>query len=76
MVDMLHSFHKWSMLGIIVEPPNKGHFGNNINSVVFVLCREVDFFWGVKSTETIGSKHLGTSSGVLCREDLSLCSLG
>ena len=30
-----------------VEPPNKVHFGDNINSAVVSLCREVVFSSGV-----------------------------
>ena len=35
---MLHTFN------ITVEPPNKGHVGDNINSLAFVLSREVVLF--------------------------------
>ena len=32
------------MLWCTVKPPDKGHTGDNINSAVCVLCREVAFF--------------------------------
>ena len=41
-----------------VKPPNKGHFGNNINStVVHGLCREVGLFSEVQNVLKLKGNH-------------------
>ena len=37
-----------------VEPPSKGHVGNNINSVVLSFIERLSCFRGSKCTKTIG----------------------
>ena len=52
-----------------VEPPNKGHVGDNINLAVLSFSIERLFsFRGSKCTKTIGHIIFGTSNSVLCRE--------
>ena len=48
-----------------VEPPNKGHIGDNINSAVLSFIERLSYFRGSK---TIGHVIFGTSNSVLCRE--------
>ena len=43
----------------IVEPPNKGHFGDNINSAVLSFIERLSSFSGSKCTKTIGHVILG-----------------
>ena len=52
-----------------VEPPNKGHVGDNINSAV------VSFLGGSKCIRTIGKQIFGTLTCVLCREVYYVVSL-
>ena len=58
----------WLISGITVEPPNKGHVGDNINSAVLSFIERLSSFRGSKSTKTIGHVIFGTSYSVLCRE--------
>ena len=51
-----------------VEPPNKGHVGDNINSAVLSFIERLSSFRGSKCTKTIGHVIFGTSNSVLCRE--------
>ena len=54
-----------------VEPPNKGHVGNNINSESAVLSfiEKLSSFRGSKCTKSIRRAcNCGTSNSVLCRE--------
>ena len=53
---------------ITVEPPNKGHVGDNINSAVLSFIERLSSFRGSKCTKTIGHVIFGTSNSVLCRE--------
>ena len=50
----------------IEEPPNKGHFGDNINSDVLSLTERLSSFWTF--SESIGKVIFGIPSSVLCRE--------
>ena len=51
-----------------MEPPNKGHFGDNINSAVLSFIERLSSFRGSKCTKTIGNVIFGTSNSILCRE--------
>ena len=53
-----------------MEPPNKGHVGDNINSVILSFIERLSSFRGTgsKCTKTIGHIIFGTSTSVLCRE--------
>ena len=51
-----------------VEPPNKGHVGDSINSVVLSFIEGLSSSRGSKCTKTIGHVIFGTSNSVLCRE--------
>ena len=51
-----------------VEPPNKGHVGDNINSAVLSFIERLSFFRCSKCTKTIGHVIFGTSNRVLYRE--------
>ena len=51
-----------------VEPLNKGHFGDNINSAVLSFIERLSSFRGSNCTKTIGHVIFGTSNSVLCRE--------
>ena len=51
-----------------MEPPNKGHVGDNINSAVLSSIERLSSFRGSKCTKTIGNAIFGTSSSVLYRE--------
>ena len=46
-----------------MEPPNKGYFGDNINSAVLSFVES-----GSKCITTIGKQIFGTLTRVLCRE--------
>ena len=48
-----------------VEPPNKGHVGDNINSAVVSLVERLSSFGGSKCIRTIRKQTLNC---VLCRE--------
>ena len=57
-----------------VEPPNKGHFGDNINSAVLSLYRGCPYFGGSKCIRTIGKQIFGILNCVLCIErSIILC---
>ena len=52
-----------------MEPLNKGHIGDNINSAVSLsFIERLSPFRGSKCTKTIGHVIFGTSNSVLCRE--------
>ena len=51
-----------------VEPPNKEHVGDNINSAVLSFIERLSSFRGSKCTNTIGHCNFGTSNSVLYRE--------
>ena len=52
-----------------VEPPNKGHVGDNINSAVLSFIERLSSFRGSKCTKTIGNVIVVTSNSVpVCRE--------
>ena len=51
-----------------MEPPNKGHIGDNINSAVLSFIERLSSFRGSKCTKTIGHVIFGTSNSVFCRE--------
>ena len=51
-----------------MEPLNKGHVGDNINSAVLSFIERLSSFKGSKCTKTIGHVIFGTSNRVLCRE--------
>ena len=51
-----------------VEPPNKGHIGDNINSTVLSFVERLSSLRGSKCIRAIGSTIFGTSTRVLCRE--------
>ena len=52
-----------------VEPPNKGHFGDNINSAVVSFVERLSSFGGSNACiRTIGKTVVGTLTCVLCRE--------
>ena len=53
---------------VTVEPPNKGHVGDNINSAVLSFIERLSSFRGSKCTKTIGHVIFGTSNSVLYRE--------
>ena len=52
-----------------VEPPNKGDFGDNINSAVVSFVERLSSFGGSNACiRTIGKTAVGTLTCVLCRE--------
>ena len=51
-----------------MERPNKGHFGDNINSDVLFFVERLSSFGGLKCIRTIGKQIFGTLACVLCRE--------
>ena len=51
-----------------MEPPNKGHIGDNINSAVLSFIERLSSFRDSKCTKTIGHVIFGTSNSVLCGE--------
>ena len=51
-----------------VEPPNKGHIGDDINSAVLSFIERLSSFRGSKCAKSIGHVIFGTSNSVLCRE--------
>ena len=56
-----------------MEPPNKGHVGdNNINSAVLSFIERLPSYRGSKCTKTIGNVNFGTSNSVLYRDTVSL----
>ena len=57
-----------------VEPPNKGHIGDNINSAVVSFVEKLSSFGGSKCIRTIGKQVFGTLNCVLCIErSIILC---
>ena len=42
-------YGKTVLVGIIVEPPNKGHVGDNINSAVVSFVERLSSFGGLKA---------------------------
>ena len=42
-----------------MEPPNKGHIGDNINSAVVSFVERLSSFGGSKCIRTIGKQILG-----------------
>ena len=58
-----------------VEPPHKGHVGNNINSAVLSFIERLSSFRGSKCTKTIGHVIFGISNSVHCREVYYIVSL-
>ena len=51
-----------------VEPLNKGHIGDNLNSAVLSIIGRLSSFRGSQCIKTIGNVIFGTSGSVLCRE--------
>ena len=51
-----------------VEPPNKGHVGDNINSAVVSFVERLSSFIGSKCIRSIGKPIFGTLTCVLCKE--------
>ena len=53
-----------------MEPPNKGHFGDNINSVVTVVSfvERLSSLGGSKCIRSIGKQIFGTLTCVLWRD--------
>ena len=47
-----------------MEPPNKGHVGDNINSAVLSFIERLSSYRGSECTKTIGHVIFGTSSSV------------
>ena len=47
---------------ITVEPPNKGHYGYNINSAVVSFAERLSSFGGSKCIRTIGKTIFGLSA--------------
>ena len=52
----------------IVEPPNKGHIGNNTNSAVLSFIVRLSSFRGSKCSKIIGHVIFGTSNSAFCKE--------
>ena len=63
------------VFSITVEPPNKGHVGDNINSAVLSFVERLSSFGGSKCIRAIGKTIFGTSTCVLCREVYYIVSL-
>ena len=61
------------MLLCTVEPPNKGHVGDNINSAVLSFIERLSSFRG--SQMSYRENNFGTSNSVLCREVYYIVSL-
>lgn len=59
----------------MVDPLNKGHVGDSINSVVFSFIERLSSFRGSQCNKTIGKVIFGTLSNVLCREVYCTVSL-
>ena len=55
-----------AMLLSIVEPPNKGHVGDNINSAVVSFVERLSSFGGSKCIRTIGKQIFVERSIILC----------
>ena len=53
-----------------MEPPNKRHVGDNINSAVLSFIERLSSFRGSECTKPIGHVIFGTSNSLLCREVL------
>ena len=51
-----------------VEPPNKGHVGDNINSAVVFFVERLSSFGDLKCIRSIGKHSFWTLNCVLCRE--------
>ena len=47
-----------------MEPPNKGHVGDNINSAVLSIIERLSSLRGSKCTKSIGHVIFGTSNSV------------
>ena len=58
------------LASITVEPLNKGHIGDNINSAVVSFVERLSSFGGSKCIRTTGKQFFGTLTYVLCREVL------
>ena len=58
----------WHTVVITMEPPNKGHFGDNINSAVLSFVERFPSSRRFRSIRTIGKQIFGTLNCVLCRE--------
>ena len=56
-----------------MEPPNKGHVRDNINSLVLSFVESCPLLGGCQCIKTIGKVIFGTSSSVPCREVILYC---
>ena len=61
----------WKLL-YTVEPPNKGHVGDNINSAVLSFVERLS---SSRRFRTMGKQIFGTLACVLCREVYYIVSL-
>ena len=57
-----------------MEPPNKGHVEDDINSGVLSFVERLSSFRGSKCIRTIGKTISGTSTCVLVDKSIILCS--
>ena len=76
----LHEINKILKFTLIatVEPPNKGHVGDNINSAVLSFIEKLSSFRGYQCTKTTRACNFGISNSVLCynREDRTVSLFG
>ena len=56
-----------------MEPPNKGHVGDNINSAVLSFIERLSSFRGSKCTKTIGHVIFGTSTASFVQRFIIQC---